>query len=98
MDACYELASKTMFDSEPEPSGIRAVAAKFFNIALEHAGFVPQSEDRNVIARAVYYIAQIHAFAYQRDDTRWFHQALTVLLELAHPSETPGPIGEAFLL
>ena len=68
MDACHELASKTMFDSEPEPSGIRAVAERFFNIASEHSGFVPESEDRSVVIRAVRYVAQVHAFAYQRDD------------------------------
>jgi hypothetical protein len=97
MDACYELASKTMFNSEPEPSGIRAVAEKFFNIAREHSGFVSESEDRNIVVRAVRYITEVHAFSYQRDDTRWFHQTLTVLLELAHPSEVPGPDGEPFL-
>jgi hypothetical protein len=87
MDACYGLASKTMFNSEPEPSGIRAVAEKFFSVAREHSGFVPESEDRNVVVRAVRYIAEVHAFSYQRDDTRWFHQTLTVLLELASKRE-----------
>jgi hypothetical protein len=91
------LASKTMFNSEPEPLGHTNGRGEVLQIAREHSGFVPQSEDRNVVVRAVCYITQVHAFSYQRDDTRWFHQTLTVLLELAHPGEIPGPAGEPFL-
>jgi hypothetical protein len=76
-----------MFDSEPEPSKIRGAAEKLFRVAREHRSFVPAGEDPEVVARAVRYIAQVHALPYHRDDTSWFHQTLTVLLELAHPSE-----------
>jgi hypothetical protein len=97
MDACYELASRMMFKSEEEPSGIRLVAEKFFTIAREHSGFVPESEDRNIVVRAVCYVAEVHAFYHEKGDIRWFHEALTILLELAHPSETPGAAGEPLL-
>jgi hypothetical protein len=36
MEACYETASRTMFDSEPEPSKIKEVADKFFQIAKDY--------------------------------------------------------------
>jgi hypothetical protein len=39
-----------MFNSEPELSGIRAVAEKFFDIAREYSGSVP--DDPNVVVRA----------------------------------------------
>ena len=97
MDACHELASKTMFNSEPEPSGIRAVAEKFFNIAREHSGFVPESEDRK-ISLCVRYATSLRFMHFPIRETTpgGSIRLLTVLLELAHPSEIPGPDGEPF--
>jgi hypothetical protein len=91
MAACYEVAAKTMSGSEPTGSNIRAVANKFFQIAREHAGFVPKDSNDNAVVHAVRYMAYVHARPYLRDDTTWFHHTLNVLLELAHPSEALTP-------
>jgi hypothetical protein len=97
MAACYEVAAKTMFDSEPTGSNIRSVAHKFFKIAREHAGFVPRDSDDNAVVHAIRYMVHVHARPYLRDDTTWFHHTLNVLLELAHPSETLAPEAADFL-
>jgi hypothetical protein len=52
MEACYETASRAMFDSEPEPSKIKEVADKFFQIAKDYLGAVPKAGDHNVVVRA----------------------------------------------
>jgi hypothetical protein len=38
MEACYETASRTVFDSEPESSKLKQVADKFFEIAKQYEG------------------------------------------------------------
>jgi hypothetical protein len=68
MEACYETASRTMFDSEPESSKIKEVADKFFEIAKQHVGAVPKSGDHQVVVRAVRYMADVYAFSRLKDD------------------------------
>ena len=97
MEACYETASRTMFDSEPEPSRIKEVADKFFQIAKDYLGAVPKAGDDNVVVRAVHYIAEVHAFWLLKDDTAWFRYTLEVLIELAYPGEVREPAAAEFL-
>jgi hypothetical protein len=42
MEACYETASRTMFDSEPEGSKIREVADKFLKSPNSTTGPCPR--------------------------------------------------------
>ncbi|MGA8057003.1 MAG: hypothetical protein WB999_02080, partial [Candidatus Binataceae bacterium] len=94
MAACYETASRTMFDSEPESSKIRQVADKFFEIAKQYVGAVPKTGDRQVVVRAVNYMAHVHAFSLLKDDAAWFRYTLEVLIELAYPGEVRPPAAD----
>jgi len=76
MEACYETASCTMFDSEPESSKIKEVADRFFEIAKQYVGAVPKAGDHNVVVRAVRYMADVHAFSLLKDDAAWFRHTL----------------------
>ena len=91
MEACYETASRTMFDSEPESSIIKEVADKFFDIAKQYVGAVPKAGDRQVVVRAVNYFAHVHAFSLLKDDAAWFRYTLEALIELAYPGEVRPP-------
>jgi hypothetical protein len=97
MEACYETASRTMFDSEPEGSKIREVADKFFEIARQYMGAVPKAGDHQVVVRAVRYMADVHAFSLLKDDAAWFRYTLEVLIELAYPCEPRTPEAAEFL-
>jgi hypothetical protein len=68
MEVCYKTALRTLFDSEPESSKIREVADKIFDVAIQYAGAVPRFGDRNVVVRAVRYMAEVHANCLLRDD------------------------------
>jgi hypothetical protein len=96
MGACYETASRTMFDSEPEPSKIKEVADKFFDVAMQYIGAVPKAGDRNVVVRAVRYMAEVHAFSLLREDTAWFRHTREALIELACPGEVRTPEAAEF--
>jgi hypothetical protein len=98
MEACYETALRTMFDSEPEGSKLKLVADKFFEIAKQFVGAVPKGGDHNVVVRAVRYMADVHAFSLVRDDAAWFRYTLEVLIELAYPGEGPTPEASEFLI
>jgi hypothetical protein len=98
MAACYETASRTMFDSEPESSKIREVATKFFDLAMQSIGAVPKAGDPNVIVRAVRYMAEVHAFSLLKDDSAWFRHTLETLVELACPAEVRTPEVIEFLM
>jgi hypothetical protein len=97
MEACYETASRAMFDSEPESSKLKQVADKFFEIAKQYAGAVPKAGDYNVVVRAVRYRADVHASSLVRDDAPWFRYTLEVLIELAYPGEVRTPEAAEFL-
>jgi hypothetical protein len=96
MEACYETASRTMFDSEPESSKIKEIADRFFLIAKQYVGAVPQAGDHNVVVRAVRYMADVHAFSLLKDHAAWFRHTLEVLIELAYPGEVRTPEGVEF--
>jgi hypothetical protein len=97
MEACYETASRTTFDSEPESSKLKQVADKFFEIAKQYVGAVPKAGDHNVVVRSVRYMADVHAFSLVRDDAVWFRYTLEVLIELAYPGEVRTPEAAEFL-
>jgi hypothetical protein len=97
MEACYETASRTMFDSEPESSKIKEVADKFFEIAKQYVGAVPKTGDHQVVVRAVNYMTHVHGFSLLKDDAAWFRYTLEVLIELAYPGEVRTPEAAEFL-
>jgi hypothetical protein len=86
MEACYETASRTMFDSEPESSKMKVVADRFFEIAKQYVGAVPKASDCNVVVRA-----DVHAFSLLKDDAAWFRHTLEALIELVYTGEVRTP-------
>jgi hypothetical protein len=86
--ACFAVARNTMWDRRPvDVASIETVADRLFSIAVDHGEFVQeQKRDPNLISRAVLYLSHIHAIPPMRDDTTWFSDMLTVLIELACPN------------
>lgn len=99
MAACNEVARSTMWDLRPvDVTSIQAVADEFYEIALTHLDLlVQEGRDPNLITRAVKYLARSHAIPPMREDTRWFSDMLTALIELACPTCSSDPDSHAFL-
>jgi hypothetical protein len=53
--------------------------------------------DVPLITRAVRYLSQAHAIPPMGDDTQWFSNMLTVVLEIARPNSAVDKTGKAFL-
>ena len=96
--ACYEVASNTMWDLRPvDVDAIEAHAAHLVKIAERHEEFIAgQGRDPNLIVRAVKYLNHCHAIPPMVDDTRWFSDMLSVLVELACPNTGASPDLEDF--
>ena len=87
LNACYETALQTMWGRQPgDADAITALANEFSRIAEEHGDFlIERNRDPNIIVRAVRYLATCHAMPPMRDDTAWFSDMLTAMIELACP-------------
>jgi hypothetical protein len=95
-DACYQVATNTMWDLRPvDVADIQSVADKFFRIAEQQADLV-SDRDPNLVVRAVRYLNHAHAIPPMRDDTQWFSDMLQVLVELACPDNAGSPELEPF--
>lgn len=93
-DACFEVALAVFVVKDPADSAeVRAYAEKLAEIAR-----VLVSEDLGrdtaLVARAVQYINQVHAIPPMKDDTEWFWNMLSALVEVARPN-IGGVEGEA---
>jgi hypothetical protein len=64
---------------------------------MQYVGAVPKAGDRNVVVRAVRYMAEVHAYSMLKDDTTWFRHSLETLIELAYPGEVRTPEAVEFL-
>lgn len=84
--ACLELALAIKIVKEPISSDeARGLAVRFVAIAQEFV-FAPLEIDRPLVARAVRYLAQVHAIPPMGDDTQWFSNMLAAVLEIARPN------------
>lgn len=86
--ACFEAARSAKWKHKPQPvENIQELADKFYEIAAEKAKEIHETdEDSQIVNRAVWYLAQVHAIPPMRDDLRWFHEMLEALLEVALPN------------
>lgn len=86
--ACYETARTAMWQRRPIPaSSIQDLANEFYAVAAERAEeYQSIGEDAEVVNRAVWYLAQVHASPPMNTDIRWFREMLSALLELAFPN------------
>ncbi len=83
--ACYETARMAMWQRRPIPaSSIQDLGNEFYAVAAERAKEHHEiGEDAEVVNRAVWYLAQVHASPPMNTDVRWFTEMLSALLELA---------------
>jgi hypothetical protein len=86
--ACFDAALNAKWELKPQPvEDIQALADRFYEIAETRAKEIHEvNEDSQIVNRAVWYLAQVHAIPPMRDDVRWFHEMLEALLELALPN------------
>lgn len=96
--ACYEVARGTMWDLRPiDASIIERHAEQLFTIAQNYEDYLKQQgRDPNIIARAVRYLAHVHAMPPMSNDVRWFTSMLMVLIELVCPNTVVSRDAEFF--
>ncbi len=83
---CFNLAKDTMWERRPiDTDLITTHADNLFKIASDHLEFHP-GVSVEIITRAVGYLHQIHAIPPMANDTMWFENMLSVLLEIACPN------------
>lgn len=86
--ACFEAARSAKWERRPQPvADIQELADRFYGRASERAKEIHEiNEDSQIVNRAVWYLAQVHAIPPMGDDVTWFHEMLEALLELAQPN------------
>lgn len=93
--ACKAVVKQTLWrgpkpqsvDDIADTDQISRLAAAYQEIALRHLEFIEdQKRDPNMLTRAIEYLAEGHAIPPMKDDTRWFDEMLTALIELACPN------------
>ncbi|SNT02067.1 hypothetical protein SAMN05216374_2334 [Tardiphaga sp. OK246] len=95
--ACFELARTTKWSRKPiDAELLSSLAVKFEEIAR---GFVEESLDRDIplIVKAVRYLNQVHALPPMDEDTSWFYNMLSVVVEIARPNTVVDERGKPFL-
>jgi hypothetical protein len=88
MAACHETACVVMGQKHPiRESSVQSLAKEFYAIASKRANdYYNIGEDGEIVNRAVWYLAQVHASSPVRSRIRWFSNMLDALLELALPN------------
>ena len=96
MEVCYRMARTTMWARHPvDTARIQAVASSLCEVALTHEDhIVDAGRDPNLLRLCVEYIETTQAIPPMADDTRWFGDMLSVLVELAVPNTTAGTRSE----
>ena len=84
--ACFDLAITTMV--ERGGADRQQVRAHADQLAVIAKSYISDELGINLllIARAVRYLDQVHAIPPMGNDTRWFTDMLTAVLELARPN------------
>lgn len=96
MDACHRVARTTMWARHPiDADRIQAVASSLCEVALTHEDqIVEAGRDPNLLRLCVEYLETTQAIPPMADDTRWFADMLSVLVELAVPNAAAGARSE----
>jgi hypothetical protein len=93
-DACFEVALGICVETVPTDSlAVRAYAARLTAIAKELVS-ADLGRDPALVSRAVRYIDQVHAIPPMKNDTAWFWNMLSAVVEVARPN-TGSVEGEA---
>ena len=92
LDACYRIARTTMWARHPvDADRIEAVARALCEAALTHEDYIVEAgRDPDLLRLCVEYLEKTQAIPPMADDTRWFADMLSVLVELAVPNSIAG--------
>src|SRR5262245_1160403 len=95
--ACFELARATKWAQRPvDADDIRRHAARLSGIARDQI-CEPLGRDVALLTRAVHYLLNAHAIPPMGDDTHWFSDMLSAVLEIARPNTGQDGKGREFL-
>ena len=95
--ACFELARTTKWEQRPiDADDIRCHAERLSAIARDQV-YEPVGRDAALVARAVHYLTNAHAVPPMRDNTQWFEEMLSTVLEVARPNSVQDGKGREFL-
>jgi hypothetical protein len=95
--ACFDLARSTKWSQKPiDAELLTSLAAKFEEIAR---GFIEPSLERDIplIVKAIRYLNHVHAIPPMDDNTMWFYNMLSVVVEIARPNTVVDERGKPFL-
>ena len=96
LDACYRIARTTMWARHPvDADRIEAMARALCEAALSHEDYIVEAgRDPNLLRLCVEYLEKTQAIPPMAEDTRWFADMLSVLVELAVPNTIAGAESE----
>lgn len=95
--ACFELARATKWEQRPiDADDIRRHAERLSAIAREEV-YEPLGRDLALVARAVHYLTNAHAIPPMGDNTEWFSDMLSAVVEIARPNSGQDGKGREFL-
>ena len=97
-EACFELARTAKWVQRPiDSEEIRGLSSRFVEIAKSHIFIGDNLKiDAPLITRSIRYLTQAHGMP-TGDDTSWFSDMLTALLEVARPNSGLDERGQEFL-
>jgi len=86
--ACFKLARNRLWQMRLiDAEEVEFLADSFYEIAINHMELIgTRNRDPNLLVRAVRFLELIDGNSPTEDDTQWFQQSLSMLVELACPS------------
>jgi hypothetical protein len=95
--ACVEMARMTKW--ERKPVDVAELAGFADQLVTISKGFISEALeiDEALIARAIRYLAAVHAMPLMEEDTRWFTEMMRAVLEIARPNSVLDADNKEFL-
>ncbi len=95
--ACFDLARTTKWSQKPiDAQLLSSLAEKLEKIARDFLN-EPLERDIPLIVKAIRYLNHVHAMPPMDDDTMWFYNMLSVVVEIARPNIVVDERGKPFL-
>jgi hypothetical protein len=96
-NACFDLARTTKWSQKPiDAELLSSLATKFEEIARNCLS-MPLNRDIPLIVKAIRYLTHVHAIPPMDDDTMWFYNMLSVVVEISRPNTVVGEREKLFL-
>ena len=86
--ACFKLARNRLWQMRLiDAEEVECLADSFYEIAINHVELIgTRNRDPNLLVRAVNFLELVAGESPTEDDSQWFQQSLSMLIELACPS------------